>query len=145
MPELPEVEHARRMLELWIDHTRITKVTVQDARILDLHVRPAKVISALEGRRVERLERRGKWLRIALDEGALFSHLGMTGKWVKASPAAETLRLWHPLDARDDEIEHWRDEILRRQIRQPFKQAYREHYVVTPAERESRTSSARPP
>lgn len=92
MPELPEVEHARRMLELWIDHTRITKVTVQDARILDLHVRPAKVISALEGRRVERLERRGKWLRIALDEGALFSHLGMTGKWVKASPAAETLR-----------------------------------------------------
>lgn len=57
--------------------------------------------------------------------------------------AAETLRLWHPLDARDDEIEHWRDEILRRQIRQPFKQAYREHYVLTPAERESRTSSAR--
>ncbi len=92
MPELPEVEHARQMLELWIDRARITRVTVQDARILDVGVKPAQVTAALEGRRVERLERRGKWLRIALDEGALFSHLGMTGKWVKASPASEPLR-----------------------------------------------------
>jgi formamidopyrimidine-DNA glycosylase len=80
------------MLELWIDHTKITSATVHDARILDVGVKPARVIEALTGRRVERVERRGKWLRIALDRGALFSHLGMTGKWVQASPAADPLR-----------------------------------------------------
>lgn len=92
MPELPEVEHARRMLELWIDHTKITSATVHDARILDEGVKPARVIEALVGRRVEAVERRGKWLRIALDQGAIFSHLGMTGKWVRASPKDEALR-----------------------------------------------------
>ena len=92
MPELPEVEHARRMLELWIDGASIRAVSVHDARILDEGVRPARVIGALEGRRVERVERRGKWLRVVLDQGAFFSHLGMTGKWVKARPGDEPLR-----------------------------------------------------
>jgi formamidopyrimidine-DNA glycosylase len=92
VPELPEVEHARRMLEQWLDGTRISAVTVHDARILDTGVRPAHVIEALEGRRVQRVERRGKWLRIALDRGAMFSHLGMTGKWVKAPPDDEPVR-----------------------------------------------------
>lgn len=92
MPELPEVEHARRMLVQWLDGTRITTVTVHDARILDTGVRPAPIIKALEGRRVQAVERRGKWLRIALDRGAFFSHLGMTGKWVSARPDAEPVR-----------------------------------------------------
>lgn len=85
MPELPEVEHARRVLEAWLTGAHIKSVTVHDARILDEGVRPQKVIAALEDRRVERVERRGKWLRVALDRGAFFSHLGMTGKWVLAS------------------------------------------------------------
>ncbi len=92
MPELPEVEHARRTLEEWLVGTRLTRVTVHDARILDAGIRPAHVIAALEGRRVQAVERRGKWLRIALDRGAVFSHLGMTGKWVKARPDDEPVR-----------------------------------------------------
>jgi formamidopyrimidine-DNA glycosylase len=37
----------------------------------------------MRGRTVRAVERRGKWLRLVLDgERALFSHLGMTGKWV---------------------------------------------------------------
>jgi formamidopyrimidine-DNA glycosylase len=39
----------------------------------------------LVGRRIERIERRGKWLRFVLDRGRVFSHLGMTGKWVAAA------------------------------------------------------------
>ena len=93
MPELPEVEHARRSLEGWLVGTRIASITVHDARILDEGVRPAEVRSALEGRRVKAIERRGKWLRIALDQGAFFSHLGMTGKWVKARPDDAPVRL----------------------------------------------------
>ena len=39
---------------------------------------------ALAGKRVRDVIRRGKWLRIELDDGArLFSHLGMTGNWVQ--------------------------------------------------------------
>jgi formamidopyrimidine-DNA glycosylase len=98
VPELPEVEHARRMLEEWLSHARIESVKVQDARILDAGVKPAKVVKALEGRRVTAIERRGKWLRIVLEPAArggagarVFSHLGMTGKWVLARPADDAL------------------------------------------------------
>ena len=66
--------------------SRIARVTVHDTRILDAGARPARVVAALEGRRVKAVERRGKWLRVALDRGALFSHLGMSGKWAKARP-----------------------------------------------------------
>jgi formamidopyrimidine-DNA glycosylase len=93
VPELPEVEHARRMLESWIDGTRIRAVKVHDARILDEGAKPARVVASLVGHRVRRVERRGKWLRIALDQdGCFFSHLGMTGKWVKAPSAEGPLR-----------------------------------------------------
>lgn len=37
----------------------------------------------------------------------------------------------------------WQTEIMRRQIVQPFKQVFRELYVLTPAEREARYSSGR--
>ena len=37
---------------------------------------------------VESVERRGKWLRLRLSEGTLFSHLGMTGKWVRREPGS---------------------------------------------------------
>lgn len=84
VPELPEVEHARRTLEQWLGRSRIEAVRVHDARILDEGVRAARVVRALEGRTVVAVERRGKWLRIVLDEGRVFSHLGMTGKWVRA-------------------------------------------------------------
>lgn len=92
VPELPEVEHARRTLEAWLGGARIEAVHVQDARILDDGVTPARVVRALSGQRVRSVERRGKWLRIALDEGRVFSHLGMTGKWVRAEPGEEARR-----------------------------------------------------
>jgi formamidopyrimidine-DNA glycosylase len=92
VPELPEVEHARRTLEQWLSGARIDAVSVQDARILDAGVTPARVVRGLEGRRVEAIERRGKWLRIVLDAGRVFSHLGMTGKWVRAEIGEEARR-----------------------------------------------------
>jgi formamidopyrimidine-DNA glycosylase len=44
------------------------------------------------GRRVTAVERRGKWLRLVLDSGRVFSHLGMTGKWVRVQVGDKTLR-----------------------------------------------------
>jgi formamidopyrimidine-DNA glycosylase len=85
MPELPEVEHARACLERWIEGATITAVKVHDARI-------ARGLTRLAGREVQSVERKGKWLRMPLDDGrVLFSHLGMTGHWArrKTSDPAE--------------------------------------------------------
>jgi len=83
VPELPEVEYARRQLERWLVGATITRARILDPRILD-EVSGPRFTRALRGRRVLRVERRGKWLRIVLDEGLLFSHLGMTGKWLRS-------------------------------------------------------------
>lgn len=44
----------------------------------------------------------------------------------------------HPVELLDRQLlAHWQREIVRRRLRQPVKQAFREVYVLTPAERES--------
>ncbi|GAA4610688.1 hypothetical protein GCM10023195_44620 [Actinoallomurus liliacearum] len=53
------------------------------------------------------------------------------------------IRLWHPIRATPEEIRAWRDHLTERRIRQPFKQAFREIYLLTPAERETRGYSNR--
>ncbi|GAA2622062.1 hypothetical protein GCM10010399_61560 [Dactylosporangium fulvum] len=50
----------------------------------------------------------------------------------------------HPYDLyQDGVLGHWQAEIVRRRIRQPVKQVFRELYVLTPAERDAGTRSAR--
>jgi hypothetical protein len=56
-------------------------------------------------------------------------------------PADGPVRLWHPANVTVDEVTMWRDRL--HDIRQPFKQAYREVYLLTDAERETRTYSNR--
>jgi hypothetical protein len=58
-------------------------------------------------------------------------------------PAAATVRLWHPATTTTDEVSGWRDWLLREEFVQPFKQAFREVYLLTPAELETRTYSNR--
>lgn len=57
--------------------------------------------------------------------------------------AAQTVRLWHPLASQEDEVQRWRERIFVTKIRQPFRQAFREFYVVTEGERETRMYSNR--
>ena len=92
MPELPEVEYARRQLSRWLVGATIVRARILDPRILD-EVSGPQFSRALGGRRVQSVERRGKWLRIVLDEGLVFSHLGMTGKWVRSNEAQRFERL----------------------------------------------------
>ncbi|MFB4309084.1 DUF4132 domain-containing protein [Actinomadura sp. GTD37] len=74
------------------------------------------------------------------------------GEWRAVLPAAGGLpdapddapvRLWHPIRSAPDEVRAWRDLLMERRIRQPFKQAFREIYLLTPAEEETRTYSNR--
>ncbi|MFG2089786.1 MULTISPECIES: DUF4132 domain-containing protein [unclassified Spirillospora] len=53
------------------------------------------------------------------------------------------VRLWHPIGSEPDEVRAWRDVLIDRRIRQPFKQAFREIYLLTPAEEETRVYSNR--
>ena len=55
----------------------------------------------------------------------------------------DRIRLWHPIDATEGDIAAWRTGLLARQVRQPFKQAFREVYVLTPAEEETERHSNR--
>ena len=53
---------------------------------------------------------------------------------VRGRPVADEpgcrLKLWHPSDASAEERAAWRDRLVALQIKQPFKQVFREHYVV---------------
>jgi Domain of unknown function (DUF4132) len=53
------------------------------------------------------------------------------------------VRLWHPIFADISMVSSWRDWLETHQIRQPFKQAYREIYLLTEAEQNTRTYSNR--
>jgi hypothetical protein len=54
-----------------------------------------------------------------------------------------TVRLWHPIGKDIDEIVAWRAWLDEQQIQHPFKQAHREVYLLTDAERRTRTYSNR--
>jgi hypothetical protein len=58
-------------------------------------------------------------------------------------PPEATVRLWHPIRAEVAEVRAWRDRFFEQERRQPFKQAYREIYLLTPAEEQTRTYSNR--
>jgi formamidopyrimidine-DNA glycosylase len=81
MPELPEVEIARRNLVRWFGGRRLVRAEADATRIF----RGAELahFCALSGR-LESLVRRGKYLLFAFEGGrGLMAHLGMTGKFVR--------------------------------------------------------------
>ena len=80
MPELPEVETVRRQLAAGVEGMTFLSVEhVEPFMLRDCT--PEEVVTLLPGRRIERVERLGKFLIVVLD-GDLFItlHLGMTGQ-----------------------------------------------------------------
>jgi formamidopyrimidine-DNA glycosylase len=81
MPELPEVEIARRNLERWFKGRRIVRAQADATRVF--RGAEAARFQKLSGP-VRLLERKGKYLLITLEGGqGLMAHLGMTGKFVR--------------------------------------------------------------
>ncbi len=79
MPELPEVETIRRQLAPRLEGRRIGRLEVLDPRWC-APVAAAAISGAVEGRVIERVWRRGKYLGCALrGEVFLLMHLRMTG------------------------------------------------------------------
>ncbi|WP_159038091.1 DUF4132 domain-containing protein [Streptomyces sp. WM6386] len=59
------------------------------------------------------------------------------------APDGASVRLWHPIRADAETVRAWRDRLVDGEIQQPFKQAFREIYRLTPAEEETRFHSNR--
>jgi formamidopyrimidine-DNA glycosylase len=80
MPELPEVESVRRRIEPAMRGARIEHVLLRRKNLRRPF--PRAFVSRLEGRRIQSVDRRGKYLLVALDSGeTLLMHLGMSGSF----------------------------------------------------------------
>jgi formamidopyrimidine-DNA glycosylase len=81
MPELPEVESARRNLERWLQGRRVVRAEAEATRLFRGARRER--FTALRGRLLS-LERRGKYLLFTFEEDqGLLAHLGMTGRFLR--------------------------------------------------------------
>jgi Domain of unknown function (DUF4132) len=148
VPKAVKEEHPAELRELRAEQKEIRKA-LADERL--------RVESLLAEKRRWDVE---EWRRLYLDHPLTSSFarrliwrfdgeaaLPLDGTFVRADglevePAGE-VSLWHPLGAPTDEVAAWRRLLLDRQLTQPFKQAFREVYIVAPAELETRTYSNR--
>jgi hypothetical protein len=69
--------------------------------------------------------------------------VGRDGNPVDWLDHTTTVELWHPIHAETEVVLEWRQWLLEHEIRQPFKQAYREIYLLTDAELNTRLYSNR--
>src|SRR5437870_4207102 len=98
MPELPEVEHARQVVEQALRGRRIVRVQAVPDPVIFGRTGPSAFSAALIGRRVRALGRRGKHLWLELDGRPwLTLHFGMTG-WLKPLAKGEPLPRWCKLE-----------------------------------------------
>jgi len=91
VPELPEVETVARQLEPELEGHAIERLEVLDPR-WSRPVAPKKLGRQVEGRTIQGLGRRGKYLLLGLDgEKTLVMHLRMTGNLVLREDDGEIL------------------------------------------------------
>ncbi len=88
--ELPEVEVMRRDLEKDIVGRRIKTAEVKSSRnamrVIRRHGKRKDFTSKLEGRKLTKVERRGKYVLLHLDSGdALVTHFGMSGQFQRGN------------------------------------------------------------
>ena len=88
--ELPEVEVMRRDLEKDVVGRRVKTVEVKTSRnamrVIRRHGKRKEFTSRLEGRKLTKVERRGKYLLVHLDSGdVLVTHFGMSGQFQRGN------------------------------------------------------------
>lgn len=110
MPELPEVEIARRNLARWLGEVPVASAEAERTRIF----RGASRASFLRLRgRLVFARRRGKALLLGFERNQGFlSHLGMTGKWVRRPAGHAEPYSRARLRLEDGSVLHYRDPRL---------------------------------
>jgi formamidopyrimidine-DNA glycosylase len=95
MPELPDVETARRLMERRLRGRRIADVATVPDPIVYAGVSPRRFALALRGRRVVAIKRKGKHLWMELDRRPWpVFHLGMTGSFEIYGPKSARPHFW---------------------------------------------------
>jgi formamidopyrimidine-DNA glycosylase len=110
MPELPEVEIARRQLVRWLDGRRVARAEAEPARTF--RGSEPREFEAIRGR-LKDASRKGKYLLLSFErDRGLMAHLGMTGKFVRRprGQAEPYSRARFVLD--DGTVIHFRDPRL---------------------------------
>jgi formamidopyrimidine-DNA glycosylase len=96
VPELPEVETVRQLLEPAMRGARFRRVIVNRPNLRIPF--PDRFIERLRGTTVEKVSRRGKYLTVELSSGeTLIMHLGMSG-WFHVAPIGDRSREADPHD-----------------------------------------------
>ncbi len=88
--ELPEVEVMRRDLEKDVVGRRVKTAEVKTSRnamrVIRRHGKRKEFTSRLEGRKLTKVERRGKYLLVHLDSGdVMVTHFGMSGQFQRGN------------------------------------------------------------
>jgi formamidopyrimidine-DNA glycosylase len=88
--ELPEVEVMRRDLEKDVVGRRVKAAEVRPSknamRVIRRHGKRKEFTSRLEGRKISKVERHGKYILMELDDGdVLVAHFGMSGQFVRGN------------------------------------------------------------
>lgn len=96
MPELPEVETVRRLIEPHCLNQKITGVSLREfSRVLETHL-PMSPATLLVGATIIGARRRGKYLLFPLDSGLWMTiHLRMTGRLIVCSAGEQPIRFEH--------------------------------------------------
>jgi formamidopyrimidine-DNA glycosylase len=111
MPELPEVEFARRSLVRWFDGHSLVKAEA-DAKARTFRGSKPADFEALRGT-LKKAQRRGKYLMLTFSHGrGVVAHLGMTGKFVKRAPSVNEPYSRAKLFLDSGEVIHFRDPRL---------------------------------
>ena len=88
MPELPEVEFARKTLEKWFRGRKLVR-TEAESGVRTFRDSDLGIFKALKGS-LTGIDRRGKYLMLRFsDKLGFVGHLGMTGKFLKRDPKDE--------------------------------------------------------
>jgi hypothetical protein len=98
------------------------------------------LIGAIARRLIWRFSREGKTESGIYCEGRMASQKGDP---LNEFDEKTEVELWHPLGCPMEEVLAWRSWLEDREIQQPFKQAYREVYLLTEAERNTEVYSNR--
>jgi Domain of unknown function (DUF4132) len=98
------------------------------------------VVGTLARRLIWRFTRDGRRAAGVFHEGRMVGSDGHALGWLDDSTLVE---MWHPIQEQPHEVLGWRDRLAELKIRQPFKQAHREVYPLTEAERTTSTYSNR--
>jgi formamidopyrimidine-DNA glycosylase len=100
MPELPEVETSLRGIAPHLTGRIIEGLIVRDHRLR--WPIPEDTGARVAGQRILHLRRRGKYLLLALEQGSLMLHLGMSGS-LRVLPSATTAGAHDHVDLRLDD------------------------------------------